>query len=253
MNVGDGRRALVCAGVVSLVVLLAACDPPGKPGVQEDQAAVPMDFKILYAQNCSGCHGADGRQGPGRILNDPLYLAVSSKENIRHILTYGRPGTLMPAWAQSQGGQLTDAQISVLVDGMEQNWGKPFDTKGSALPSYDGAGFTGDADRGRKLFGRNCYACHAKGGVAGALIEPSYLALSSNQNLRTSIIVGRPDFPGIQMPDYRSLNSGHALADQDIADLVTFLSSKRPANSPMAMAEVKITNSTEMSKTHTKE
>jgi mono/diheme cytochrome c family protein len=159
----------------------------------------------------------------------------------------------MPAWAQSQGGPLTDAQISMLVEGMESNWAKPVNTNGSLLPTYDGAELTGDVAHGRKLFARNCFACHAQGGVAGALLDPSYLALSSNQNLRTSIIVGRPDFPGIQMPDYRSLNSGHALADQDIADLVSFLSSKRPANSPMAMAEVKNVNSTEMSKTHTKE
>jgi mono/diheme cytochrome c family protein len=229
-------------------LFLAACDPPGKPGVEEDQAAVPTDFATVYAGNCAGCHGAYGRQGPGRILNDPLYLAVSSKDNIRNIIVNGRPGTLMPAFSKSNGGQLDDQQINSLVNGIESDWAKPFDSKGAPLPSYDGAGLTGDVARGKKLFLKDCYACHAPGGIAGALNDKSYLSLSSNQNLRTSIIVGRPDFPGLQMPNYLTLNAGHALADQDIADLVSFLSSLRPANSPMAILETKKSSSIETSK-----
>ncbi len=34
------------------------------------------------------------------------------------------------------------------------------------------------------------------------------------------------------MPDYRFLNLGRPLNDQDISDLVTFLASKRPAGAP---------------------
>lgn len=238
MIVSHLRRAVTAVGLLAIVLLLAACEPPGKPNAADDEISVPMDFKTIYASNCSGCHGADGRQGPGRVLNDPLYLAVSSKENIHNILVHGRAGSLMPAFAKSNGGPLTDQQIDVLVYGIEQNWAKPF--HGQGIPSYDGAGLTGDVDRGRKLYGKACYACHAKGGPAGALLDASYLALSSNQNLRTSIIVGRPDFPGLQMPNYQSLNMGHALSNQDIADLVSFLSSKRPASSPLAVAEAQV-------------
>ena len=234
MIAADLRRALAGASLVAICLLSAACDPPGKPGAgNDDDFAPPTDFKSIYATNCSGCHGADGKKGPGRILNDPLYLTVSTKENIRNILVHGRPGTLMPAFAKSNGGPLTDAQINTLVYGMEANWAKPFNADN--IPSYDGAGFTGDVDRGRKLFARSCYACHAKGGVAGAINDPNYLSLSSNQNLRTSIIVGRPDFPGLPMPNYQSLKMGHALDNQDIADIVSFLSSLRPATSPLAM------------------
>ncbi len=213
--------------VAALALLMAACEPPGKPTGEEDELKAPSDFKTIFAVNCSGCHGANGREGPGRVLNDPLYLAISTKENIRDIVVHGRPGTLMPAFSISNGGPLTDAQIATLVYGMEQQWAKPF--SGTAIPAYDGAGLTGDVERGRKLFGKDCFACHAKGGVAGPIVDPTYLSLSSNQNLRTSIIVGRPDFPLLPMPDYRTLNTGHALADQDIADIVSFLASKRPA------------------------
>jgi cytochrome c oxidase cbb3-type subunit 3 len=241
-------RPLSGAAAVILVMFLSACDPPGKPGIEEDQAAVPMDFKTIYNGNCAGCHGANGRQGPGRVLNDPLYLTVSTKDNIRSIVVHGRPGTLMPAFAQSDGGQLTDKQIDALVNGIESDWAKPFNSRGAPLPSYDEAGFTGDAAHGKKLFLKDCFACHAPGGIAGALNDPAYLSLSSNQNLRTSIIVGRPDFPGLQMPNYLMLNAGHALADQDIADLVSFLSSLRPPNSAIAMAEMKKLTAVEGSK-----
>jgi mono/diheme cytochrome c family protein len=229
------RWAFLYTGVAGLLMLTAACDPPGKPSLEEDEIKAPADFKTIYSMNCSGCHGADGQKGPGRVLNNALYLTVSTKENIRSILVHGRPGTLMPAFAKSNGGPLTDKQIDILVYGIEGAWAKPFTAQN--IPSYDGAGLTGDVDRGRKLFGKACFACHAKGGVAGPLNDGTYLALSSNQNLRTSIIVGRPDFPGVPMPDYRSLNMGHALSDQDIADLVSFLSSLRPAGSAMALAE----------------
>ena len=60
----------------------------------------------------------------------------------------------------------------------------------------------------------------------GAVTDPSYLTLSSNQNLRTSIIVGRLD---LGMPNYRALNAGHPLNDQDVSDLVAYLVSLRPA------------------------
>lgn len=215
-----------------------ACEPPGKPGPQSEELAAPLDFKNVYATNCSGCHGADGRQGPGRILNDPLYLTVATRDNIAQVIQHGRPGTSMPPWAQSDGGPLDDKEISTLVDGMETNWKKPFNAHGTAIPSYDGAGLTGDPANGKKLFLRNCFACHAKGGVAGPINEATYLSLSSNQNLRTSIIVGRPDFPKIPMPNYSLLKGGHALENQDIADLVSYLASLRPPTSATAQAEV---------------
>ncbi len=47
--------------------------------------------------------------------------------------------------------------------------------------------------------------------------------------LRTSIVVGRPDF-GIAMPNYQHLNAGHALSNQDVSDLVTYIASLRPAS-----------------------
>ena len=73
--------------------------------------------------------------------------------------------------------------------------------------------------------------CHGKGAKIGPVTDVSYLSLVSNQNLRTSIIAGRPD---LGMPDWRFLNLGHALTDQDISDIVAYLASLRPRGAQTA-------------------
>ncbi len=209
-----------------LLFVLAACEPPGRPQFEAEQAET-ADFKILFTLNCQGCHGVEGKNGPGRILNDPLYLAVIPRDALKQVLIYGRPGTAMPAWAKSEGGPLTMRQIDVLVEGIEKNWAKPLSFTDPQLPSY-AASQQGNSDSGRKLFLRNCFMCHGPGAKIGPVADPTYLSLVSDQMLRTSIIVGRPD---LGMPDYRNLKLGKALTGQDITDLVSFLASKRPGNS----------------------
>jgi mono/diheme cytochrome c family protein len=214
-------------GFVGVLILLGltACEPPGKPKKEELAAADITDFKILYSQNCSGCHGVDGKKGPGRILNDAVYLAVIPRDALKDVIVNGRSGTAMPAWAENEGGPLTSKQVDALVDGIE-GWKKPVSAPpGAELPSY-AESKPGDPVNGKRLFVRGCYACHGPGAFVGPVTDPSYLTLSSNQNLRTSIIVGRLD---LGMPNYRALNAGHPLNDQDVSDLVAYLVSLRPA------------------------
>jgi mono/diheme cytochrome c family protein len=222
------RQALSAFSCVTLVCLVA-CDPPGKPKEEEIAAADVTDFTILYNENCAGCHGPDGMKGPGRILNDAVYLAVIPRDDLKHIIEYGRQGTAMPAWAQSEGGPLTPQQVEALVVGIE-SWKKPVSVPaGTELPSYAGTS-AGDPVNGKRLFVRGCFACHGPGARVGLVTDPSYLSLVTNQNLRTSVIVGRLD---LGMPNYRFLNAGHALNDQDVSDLVAYMASLRPAESPM--------------------
>jgi cytochrome c oxidase cbb3-type subunit 3 len=224
------RRSSIGAATAAVAVLIfAACEPPGKPGKEELPAAEVTDFKTLFSENCSGCHGVNGRKGPGRILNDAVYLAVISRDTLKNVIVNGRPGTAMPAWAEKEGGPLTPRQVDALVDGIER-WRKPVNAPaGAELPAYAET-TPGDAAKGQRLFVRGCYACHGPGARVGPVTDPSYLSLVTNQNLRTSIIVGRLD---LGMPNYRVLNAGHPLGDQDVSDLVAYLASLRPAESAM--------------------
>lgn len=218
---------LLIAPLVLAALLTAGCEPWGKPEQPEIPASDLMDFKALYVQNCSGCHGTEGKQGPGRILHDPLYLKFLPREELHKVLVYGRPGTQMPPWAISQGGPLNDKQIDVLVDGIYKNWSGPVDLHGTELPAYSADINSGDPVHGKKLFARNCFMCHGPGAPVGLVTSASYLQLVSNQYIRTSIVVGRPDL-NVKMPNYMYLNAGHALNSQDVSDLVTYMASLRP-------------------------
>jgi cytochrome c oxidase cbb3-type subunit III len=220
-------RIAVCAVAV---LTLTACDPPGKPGPIPPSPQDITDFAAVYGENCAGCHGVNGKNGPGRILNDPLYLALIPRDALQSTIAGGRPGTAMPAWSRANGGPLTDNQIAALVDGIEKNWSKPDQFANAALPPYAAAAAEPtDPAHGKKLFLRDCFLCHGPGARIGLVTDPSYLALSSDQLLRTSVIVGRPD---LGMPDYRFLNMGRPLANQDITDLVAYLASMRPSQNP---------------------
>ena len=227
----------VSPAAFALLVLLSACTPPGKPKPNEygnENRMQITDFRTLYTNNCAGCHGDNGMNGPARILNDAVYLSIIPREEMRRILVYGRSGTAMPAWAISQGGPLTDKQINILVDGIYSNWSRGASAAQGGAPVYSGSS-KGDVNHGKQLFTRDCFMCHGKGAAIGPVTSPAYLSLSSNQMIRTSIIVGRRD---LGMPNYQILNAGRPLNDQDITDLVAYVASFRPADVDKTMGSV---------------
>src|SRR5262249_47123637 len=219
------------------IILAIGCDRlPGKPTPEErwKRTTEVTDFSQLYALNCSGCHGADGRLGAARPLNDPLYLALVSDATLRTMIAQGVPGTAAPALAQQVGGPLTDKQIDILLEGMRSRWGKAENFKNVALPPYSLQDASakdsrpGDTQRGAATYQTYCAQCHGKDGSGGpkggAVVDPAYLALVSDQALRTAVIVGRSD---LGMPDWRANVSGRPMSPQEISDVVAWLASHR--------------------------
>jgi mono/diheme cytochrome c family protein len=204
---------------------------PGKPAPPgPSRPADVTDFRALYSAHCAGCHGADGTLGPGPPLNDPLFLRVVPDAELLRVITEGRPGTPMPAFDQAKGGPLTAQQVKVLAEGLKPAWGKP-DAPGDPPPGYALAP-GGDAGRGAGVFARACAGCHGdrgqgKGDV-GAINDPAFLALCSDQVLRRYVITGRPD---LGMPDYAGKAGRPAdfrpLDARDVADLTALLASWR--------------------------
>src|ERR1044072_4512413 len=131
------RIALV---VVLAIALLTGCSVhlPGQPSEAERWRAPAeiSDFNQLYTQNCAGCHGVDGRLGAASSLNDALYLAFATDDEMRRAISKGRAGTNMPAFSEQAGGHLTDQQIELLVAGMRSRWSRPDEFKGVELPRY---------------------------------------------------------------------------------------------------------------------
>jgi cytochrome c oxidase cbb3-type subunit 3 len=221
------------------LILAAGCDQlPGKPTPEERWKASTevTDFSQLYALNCAGCHGADGRLGAARPLNDPLYLALVSTATLHAMIAQGVPGTSAPALAQQAGGPLTDKQIDILVEGMRSRWGKAENFNNVAFPPYSlqdasvKGSAPGDSQRGAVVYQTYCAQCHGKDGnggpKGGSVINPAYLALVSDQALRTAVIVGRSD---LGMPDWRANIPGRSMSPQEISDVVAWLASHRQA------------------------
>ena len=217
------------AAVMSMMVLSNCSSPPGVPRTSSEVIAPSevKDFRTLYAENCAGCHGSEGRGGAAIALADPVYLAIADDASIRKVVANGVNGTSMPAFAQSTGGMLTNQQIDLITTGMRSRWSKPGILDGIQPPAY-AANSPGNAQRGEAAYGTYCASCHGPQGQGGrkgsAITNDSFLALVSDQGLRTIVITGRPE---LGAPDWRGDVSGKPMSDQEITDVVAWLASHR--------------------------
>jgi mono/diheme cytochrome c family protein len=189
-----------------------------------------LEFSTLYAENCAGCHGAEGRGSAAIALSDPVYLAIADDAVIRKVIANGVRGTTMPAFAQSAGGMLTDKQIDVITSGTRSRWSRPGILATANPPSYTPTS-AGNAVRGEVAYKTYCESCHGKGGRGGikgsSITDDSFLALVSDQDLRTIVITGRPE---LGAPDWRGDVSGKPMSDQEVTDVVAWLASRRVQN-----------------------
>jgi cytochrome c oxidase cbb3-type subunit III len=223
-------RAILATPVIGVLFACAACTSSrGVP--RADSAVLPpsqvADFKTFYEQNCAGCHGAVGKGNAAVALDNPVFLAIADDDVIRRTVTTGVPGTPMPAFGQSAGGMLTDRQIDALVRGI-RSWAKSDNLRNTTFPSYE-AHAPGDPQRGADVYRTYCSSCHGidgrGGNKASSIVDGSYLALVSDQQLRTIVIAGRPE---LGAPDWRSDIEDRPMSPQEITDVVAWLSVQRP-------------------------
>ncbi len=223
-----GRAVLVAA----VAAVASACNAaPGRPTADSEVRApsTVVSFDVLYASNCAGCHGANGGGGLALSLADPVYLAIADDPTIRRVIAEGVPGTAMPPFAASSGGMLTADQVDAIVQGIRTRWARAGELAGTEAPFYAASG-AGDAQRGADVYARFCASCHGADGHgserAGSIVDRSYLALVSDQRLRTTVIAGRPE---LGAPDWRNNVPGTPLSPPDVSDVVAWLASWRQA------------------------
>jgi cytochrome c oxidase cbb3-type subunit III len=215
--------------VLCSIMGLSSCDQlPGKPK-ESDRWKPPeaeKNFQVLFEENCRACHAGETNIGASISMRDPLYLAIIPPDVLRKITAEGVPGTTMPGFLKANGGELTNAQVDIIVNGI-LNWGKSAQITKTNLPPYSAA--LGDANHGSEVYNRFCASCHGQvgqNGKAGSILQPDYLQLVSDQYLRSVTIAGRPE---LGMPNYQNLVPNQPMSDQDIADIVGWLASHRNA------------------------
>jgi len=220
----------LAAGLLVTMACGSRHSAPGQPPANS-QLIAPisiMDFSTLYARNCAGCHGPDGKGGAAIGLADPVYLAIADDGTLRRVTAEGVSGTAMPAFAQHAGGMLTDTQIDAIVTGIRSRWAKPDVLRDADAPPY-ATQTPGDPKRGAAVYQTFCSSCHGASGQGGprasSIVDGSYLGLVSNQGLRTTVIVGRPE---LGAPDWRGDVPGKPLSPVDVSDVVAWLAAQRP-------------------------
>jgi len=207
-------------------------DPRGKPG-PEPEVPRPdqvLDFATLYKQNCVACHGDNRQPGAAISLANPVFLAVAGKENLKTAITNGVSGKLMPPFARSAGGELTDQQVEILASGLISTWGNTGALSGQNPLPYK-AVLHPEAAAGQQAYANYCVRCHGAGGEGmkdppvGSIVDPVYLSLISDQELRNIVIAGAQG-----MPDWRSDSPGHPMSDEDVTSIVAWLASHRESS-----------------------
>ena len=123
--------------VVAVVLPLYWLAEPGRMNgaIADYQATFEERGLTIYTTDakCEGCHGPKGVGGSTKYIinrengsfdrqvtwNAPALNTVLyrfSKTEVKEILTYGRPGTPMPAWGVAGGGALNDQQLNNVID-----------------------------------------------------------------------------------------------------------------------------------------
>lgn len=125
-------------------------------GAAPDAAAAARGTPV-YAQNCAGCHGSDGRGGIApNLLYSSQVLDDDHGEKLTPFLRVGRPEKGMPPFASLGDPTLKD--VSEFLHQLVENYAN--------RGTYQNTNniMTGDSKRGAAFFAVNCTQCHSATG-----------------------------------------------------------------------------------------
>jgi putative heme-binding domain-containing protein len=164
-------RCFTLAAAGSLVFLGAAIPAAQQPQTAAQHAGeyAQADIQagsVVYALQCSQCHGPTGDQVGGIDLRTGRFRNnVTSDDDLRRLITNGIPGTSMP------GRKLDPTQLTAVVAYIRNM--RDFNTTIVAL---------GDVARGRALFeDTGCRNCH-RVGATGSRIASDLSEIGSSRS-----------------------------------------------------------------------
>jgi mono/diheme cytochrome c family protein len=190
---------------------------------------------MLFAQNCSACHGQFGEGGPNPARAGDIIAPISSDEflktrddtTIRNIISQGQPNFGMSPFGESNGGPLDDEQVDAIVEYIRSWEANPpvveppqFDTP-TPPPTPEVTAPTPEPApslTGGQLFAIACASCHGsqgEGGVGPALNTPEFQQKVDDQALFDTISNGHTATPMVAW--------GENLSDEQINLLVQYI------------------------------
>jgi len=110
------------AEIDAIAAYVASWTTGGSPAPTESPAPVlplptvaglsgdPARGSLVFQQNCVVCHGAKGEGRIGANLAKP-FASASPAAFVKQTVSNGVQGSVMPAWANANGGPLSDQQI----------------------------------------------------------------------------------------------------------------------------------------------
>ena len=229
-------------GLFSLFLLLFALAWawPALAQSGDDQEKLELGAQ-LYAENCAVCHGPEGQGRVGATLAKD-FSSIRPDLAIETTISNGVEGSAMPAWSQTNGGPLSEADIDALVFFILswQTGGPPvIAATPTAIPRQEltpPPEVSGDPKRGAQLYDQNCSVCHGANGEGrvGATLAKDWPSIRPDLQVKATIVRG---VAGSVMPAWSQENGG-PLAESDVNDLVAFiLTWSTPDNPPSVPAE----------------
>ena len=159
---------LAAAGVVCVLAVAptAAQQPQAAQHAGEYSQADIQAGSVVYALQCSQCHGPTGDQVGGIDLRSGRFRNnVANDDDLRRIITNGIPNTSMP------GRKLAPAELTAVVAYVRNM--RDFNTTVVKL---------GDSGRGRTLFeGNGCAGCH-RIGTTGSRVASDLSEIGSSRS-----------------------------------------------------------------------
>ncbi len=173
----------------------------------------------LYAVYCASCHGQSGEGyvagGPAPGIGLPGFLEAASDDYIMQTLAHGRSGTPMRSFFGSKGlANLTEREGKDIVSFLRKNVANAAEAASVRPARLRGPP---DPQKGESIFAMNCSACHQTGGVGKPGLAPSirnrdFLALASDNFIRSTVLQGRPGTSMAPRPDLQGAPLEHVIA-----------------------------------------
>jgi len=215
------KRLFSVSSVAIALALLAAVTPALAQG--DDQAA--RFGAAIYAEFCQACHGPQGEA----IAEGAAFQAIEvDADTAREVIAEGRDsdpddGAAMPAYAQTAGGPLSDAQIDQVLAYMATWAGgdvPPLPAPNLRPTVEEVPDHFGDVQRGAELYATSCYGCH--GAEGRGRVPPNFPGFEYDPDSFLETVARGTDHP--LMPGFAS-EAGGPLSADDLEDLETYVAS----------------------------